>query len=41
MCWWSLVGTAVTLGISIAIFINYKADVVELQGPTSSATSAC
>src|SRR5436309_15749335 len=29
MCWWSLAGTAVTLGIAIAIFINYKIGVLD------------
>src|SRR4051794_22489910 len=29
MLWWSLVGTAVTLGISIAIFIPYKLNVAD------------
>ncbi len=29
MCWWSLAGTAVTLGIAIAIFINYKVGVLD------------
>src|ERR1700723_3519686 len=29
MCWWSLAGTAVTLGISIAIFINFKLGVID------------
>src|SRR5262245_41916660 len=24
MCWWSLAGTAATLGVAIAVFINYK-----------------
>ncbi len=36
MCWWSLLGTAVTLGISIAIFINYKSGVVDRQGPNNT-----
>src|SRR5580693_1490770 len=31
MCWWSLAGTAVTLGISIAIFINFKTGVIDLH----------
>jgi NADH-quinone oxidoreductase subunit M len=30
MCWWSLVGTAVTLGISIAVFINFKTGVLDV-----------
>ncbi|MGL4551637.1 MAG: complex I subunit 4 family protein, partial [Gemmataceae bacterium] len=29
MCWWSLVGTAVTMGVSIAIFMNYKVSVAD------------
>src|SRR5262249_4100880 len=33
MCWWSLLGTAVTLGVSIAIFIGYKSSVVDRAGP--------
>src|SRR5690242_1845321 len=32
MCWWSLAGTAVTLGIAVAIFINYKVNVLDLHG---------
>src|SRR5262249_50691282 len=28
MCWFSLAGTALTLGVAIAIFIHYKADVL-------------
>jgi NADH-quinone oxidoreductase subunit M len=35
MCWWSLAGTAVTLGISIAVFINYKVDVLDRSGQVS------
>jgi NADH-quinone oxidoreductase subunit M len=31
MCWWSLAGTAVTLGISIAIFINFKTGVIDVH----------
>src|SRR5260370_4902399 len=33
MCWWSLAGTAVTLGIAIAIFINYKVGVLDQARP--------
>ncbi len=29
MLWWTLVGTAVTMGISIAVFINFKGGVVD------------
>jgi NADH-quinone oxidoreductase subunit M len=35
MCWWSLAGTAVTLGIAIAIFINYKVGVLDASGLVS------
>src|SRR5258708_21142216 len=31
MCWWSLAGTAITLGISIAIFINFKLGVIDMH----------
>src|SRR5436309_14945943 len=42
MCWWSLAGTAVTLGISIAIFINFKTGVIDVYsaGETSAVTRA-
>jgi NADH-quinone oxidoreductase subunit M len=33
MCWTSLVGTLLTLAVSIAMFINYKSAVVDHQGP--------
>jgi NADH-quinone oxidoreductase subunit M len=36
MCWWSLVGTAVTLGISIAIFINFKTGVIDFHNASLS-----
>ena len=36
MCWWSLAGTAVTLGISIAIFINFKLGVIDLHSARSA-----
>src|SRR5262245_39663410 len=36
MCWWSLAGTAVTLGLAIAVFINYKVGVLDRAGPMSS-----
>jgi NADH-quinone oxidoreductase subunit M len=29
MCWWSLAGTAVALGISVAIFIQFKLGVID------------
>src|SRR5262245_30222150 len=29
MCWWSLAGTAVTLGLAIAVFILYYQGVVD------------
>src|SRR5262245_29118697 len=32
MCWWSLTGTAVTLGVSVAIFIQYKVAVLDHAG---------
>src|SRR5262249_2427505 len=35
MCWFSLAGTALTLGVAIAIFIHYKADVL---GPDEANT---
>jgi NADH-quinone oxidoreductase subunit M len=42
MCWWSLAGTALTLGISIAIFINFKTGVIDVHsaGETDRATRA-
>ncbi|MFQ3651025.1 MAG: NADH-quinone oxidoreductase subunit M [Gemmataceae bacterium] len=33
MCWWTLTGTAATLGISIAIFLNYRLDIVDQVRP--------
>ena len=33
MCWWTLTGTATTLGISIAIFLNYRLDLVDQVRP--------
>jgi NADH-quinone oxidoreductase subunit M len=35
MCWWSLAGTALTLGVSIAIFINFKNGVLDRPGAES------
>jgi NADH:ubiquinone oxidoreductase subunit 4 (subunit M) len=32
MCWWSLAGTAVTLGLAVAVFINYKVGVIDRAG---------
>src|SRR5262245_14865727 len=41
MCWWSLVGTAVTLGISIAIFIGFRSDTIDFyRGDPELATKA-
>src|ERR1700692_1959808 len=34
MRWWSLFGTALTLGVSICAFILYKAEVVDTHGAT-------
>src|SRR5215217_1720805 len=38
MCWWSLAGTAVTLGLAVAVFINYYQGVLDrnsvLQTPS-------
>ncbi len=36
MCWFALVGTAVTLGISIAVFINFKQNVVDRENVTNT-----
>src|SRR3954453_15078711 len=38
MCWWSLAGTAVTLGISIAMFIGFKNNVIDAAGATGDAS---
>src|SRR4051812_3821207 len=35
-CWWSLAGTAVTLGLAIAVFINYKVGVIDRAGVMNS-----
>lgn len=35
MCWWSLLGTAATMGISIAIFLNYKVNISDQALPGS------
>src|SRR5262249_17913053 len=32
MCWWSLAGTALTLGVSIGMFFHFRADTIELRG---------
>jgi NADH-quinone oxidoreductase subunit M len=31
MCWWSLAGTALTLGVSIGMFIKFQADTYEFK----------
>src|SRR5262245_44471926 len=34
MCWWSLAGIALTLGVSIGMFFHFKADTVDFRkGP--------
>src|SRR3954465_5035080 len=33
MCWWSLLGTAATMGISIAIFMSYKVNIADGANP--------
>jgi NADH-quinone oxidoreductase subunit M len=40
MCWWSLAGTAVTLGISIAIFINFKIGVIDFHNAALSTADS-
>jgi NADH-quinone oxidoreductase subunit M len=37
MCWFSLVGTALTLGISIAVFIDYKTGVLDFHSAGESS----
>src|SRR5262245_49016594 len=32
MCWWTLVGTAVTLGISLAMFILFRQGTIDQPG---------
>jgi NADH-quinone oxidoreductase subunit M len=39
MCWWSLAGTALTLGVSIGMFINFKADTIDLYGVNADSTN--
>jgi NADH-quinone oxidoreductase subunit M len=39
MLWWTLAGTAVTLGISIAVFISYQANVYGANVPVSEAAA--
>src|SRR6516165_12460410 len=39
MRWWSLLGTAVTLVLSICMFISYYHDVIEFHGQNTDATS--
>src|SRR5438067_11124909 len=40
MCWFALAGTAVTLGISIGMFILFKADTIDRVGvPTNNPES--
>ena len=36
MCWFALVGTAVTLGVSIAVFIGFKQNVVDRENVTNT-----
>src|SRR5436305_14617849 len=32
MRWWSLIGTALTLGVSLGMFVNFKNDTVDASG---------
>src|SRR5665811_652566 len=32
MRWWSLIGTALTLGASLGMFVNFKSDIVDAPG---------
>ena len=37
MRWWSLIGTALTLGVSLGMFVNFKNDIVDASGVTDKA----
>src|SRR5258708_25386797 len=37
MRWWALIGTALTLGVSLGMFFNFKNDTVDLAGVVSKA----
>ena len=41
MRWWSLIGTALTLGVSLGMFVNFKNDTVDASGVVSTGRSAC
>ncbi|MFM7150562.1 MAG: hypothetical protein ACKO23_12025, partial [Gemmataceae bacterium] len=37
VCWWTLIGTAATLGVSIGVYIQYKYGVVDRAGVMGTA----
>ena len=40
MRWWSLIGTALTLGVSLGMFVNFKNDTIDSSGVVDKSSAA-